>query len=192
MIFWKSSNWLSCSREWLRYWLRWHLVMEMSGWLSNSHSPHRGTSDYGYENPLRLYTGVAQVHLPVTGIHMRVALKSIIHRSRATFHHSRWMDDCEVCHGSVEAIPIFDSVDVEEAYHHIASRYHSIQFHVQSHGWRDASLGQEKDSVEGRLVLHSEVSSTTAVQILCWCDSIHGHASHFWTYPWSFLEAPIV
>jgi len=29
MIFWKSWNWPSYSRECLRYWLRWHLVAEM-------------------------------------------------------------------------------------------------------------------------------------------------------------------
>jgi len=39
------------------------------------------------------------------------------------------MDDCEVCHGSFEAIPILDPVDVEEAYSHIALRYHSVQWH---------------------------------------------------------------
>jgi len=30
MIFWKSGNWPSYSRECLLYWLRWHLVVETS------------------------------------------------------------------------------------------------------------------------------------------------------------------
>jgi hypothetical protein len=59
------------------------------------------------------------------------------------------MDDCQVCHGSVEAISILNPLDVEEAYSHIASRYHSVQRHVQSHGWRDVGFGQEEDSIEG-------------------------------------------
>jgi hypothetical protein len=50
------------------------------------------------------------------------------------------VDDCEVCHGSIEAIPILDPVNVQESSSHIASRYHSIQWHVWSHGWRDVSL----------------------------------------------------
>jgi len=30
MIFWKSRNWPSYSRECLRYWVRWHLITETS------------------------------------------------------------------------------------------------------------------------------------------------------------------
>jgi hypothetical protein len=55
------------------------------------------------------------------------------------------MDDCQVCHGSIEAILILDPLDVEEAYSHIASCYYSVQWHVQSHGWHNASFGQEED-----------------------------------------------
>jgi len=102
------------------------------------------------------------------------------------------MDHCKVCDGSVEAISILDPVDVEEAYSHIASHHHSIQRHVQSHGWRNASFGQEEDSVEGRLVLCCEVSSTEAVQILSRSDFNDGHASHIGTYRQSFLEVTIV
>jgi hypothetical protein len=63
-------------------------------------------------------------------------------------------------------ISILDLLDVEEAYSHIASRYHSVQRHVRSHGWRDVGFGQEGDSMEGRLVLRCEVSSVEAFQIL--------------------------
>jgi len=76
------------------------------------------------------------------------------------------MDDCKVCHGSVEGISILDHLEVEEAYGHIASHYHSVQRHVPSHGWRDAGFGQAEDSMEGRLVLRCEVSLTEAFQIL--------------------------
>ena len=76
------------------------------------------------------------------------------------------MDHSEVGYGSIEAIPILDPVDVDEAYCHIASRHHSIQRHVQSHGWRDANFGQEEDFMERRLVLRCDVSSTEAVQTL--------------------------
>jgi len=81
------------------------------------------------------------------------------------------MDYCQVSHGSIQAIPILDPVDVEEAYSHIASLDHSLQWHVWSHGWRYASFGLEEDSLEGGLVLRWEVSSTDAVQILFRTDS---------------------
>jgi len=161
-------------------------------WLSKSECPHCSTSDYGCEDTLELYTGVTRAYLLITGIHTGVAPKSTIHWLPATFHNSGWMDDCEVSHGSIEAISILDPVDVKEAYSHIASRYRSVQWHVWWHGWHDASFGEEEDSMEGRLVLRCEVSSTEAVQILCWSDSNDRHASHFCTYPPSFPEVAIV
>jgi len=102
------------------------------------------------------------------------------------------MDDCQLCHGSIEAISILDPLDVEEAYSYIASRYHRIQLHVPLHGRCDASFGQEEDSVEGRLVLHGEVSSTEAVQILRRSDSNDGHASDFRIHPRSIQEVAMV
>jgi len=36
------------------------------------------------------------------------------------------MDHSKVCHGSLKAVYILDSVDDNEAYGHIASRYHSL------------------------------------------------------------------
>jgi hypothetical protein len=76
------------------------------------------------------------------------------------------MDNCQVCHGSGEAVSIFDPLDVEEPYTHIASRDHSVQQHVRSHGWLDAGFGQEVLSMEGRLVLGCEVSSAEDFQIV--------------------------
>jgi len=110
-------------------------------WLSKSQSPHCSTSDYGCEDTLELNTGGTWAGLPIKGIHTWVASKSIIHWKPAIVHNTRWMDDCEACHGSIEAIPILDPVDVEEAYSHIASHYHSVQWHVRSHGWHDAGFG---------------------------------------------------
>jgi len=161
-------------------------------WLSNSRSPHCSTSDYGYEDTLELYTGVAQARLSFTGIHTRVASQPKIQRIPVIIHNSGWMDDSHVCHGTFEAIWVLDPLDVEEAYSHIASRFHSIQWHVRSHGQRDASLGQEPDSMERGLVLHCEVSSTEAFQILCQSDSNDGHASYSHTHPRSFQEVAII
>jgi len=155
-------------------------------WMSKSQSPHCGTSDYTCDDPLELYSRVAQLGLPLAGIHPRVASIPKIRWIPAIIHNSGWMDDCQVWHGSVEAISILDPLDVEEAYSHIPSHDHSVQRHVRSHRWRDACLGQAEDSMEGRLVLRCELSSAEAFQILCGSDSNDWHASDFHTDPWSF------
>jgi len=161
-------------------------------WLSKGQSPHCGTTYYGCEDMVELNTGVARACLSITGSHTRVAPKSKIHWLPATFHNSRRVDHCEVCHGSNEAISISDPVDVKEAYSHIASCYHSVQRHVRSHGWRDASFAQEDDSMEGRLVLRCQVSLTEVVKIQSWSDSNNGLATHFCTCPQSFSEVAII
>jgi len=148
-------------------------------WVSKSEISHCCTADYGCEDMVQLNTGVARARLPITEIHTRLAGKSKIHWLPATFHNSRWVDHCEVCHGNIEVILILDSVDVKEAYSDIASCYLSVQWHVPSYGWHNASFGYKEDSIEGRLVLRCEVSSTEAVQILRWSDSNDWHASHF-------------
>jgi hypothetical protein len=102
------------------------------------------------------------------------------------------MDHCPVCHGSIEAISILNHLDVEEACSHIASCHHSAQRHVQSHGWRDASFGEEEDSMEGIPVLRCEVSSTEAFQILYRSHCNDRHAADFRTHPRSFPEVEIV
>jgi len=155
-------------------------------------SLHYSSSDYGCEDTLELYTGVARAHLPFTGIHTRVASKPKIQWVPATIHNSGWMDNCQVCHGSIEAISKLDPLDVEEAYSHIASRYHSVQWHVRSHEWLDGSFDQEEDSMEGRLVLRCEVSLTEDFKIPHWSDSNNWHASHFRPHPQSFPEVAII
>jgi len=161
-------------------------------WLSQSQSLHCSTSDFGCEDRLGLYIGVARARLSFTGIHTRVASNPKIQRILAVIHNSGWMDDSQVCHGSIEAISVLDPMDVEEANSHIATRYHSIKWHVRSHRWRDASFGQEEDSMERRLVLRCEVSSTEAFQILRQSDSNDGHDLYFRTHPRSFQEVAIV
>jgi len=160
--------------------------------LSKGQSSHCCTTHYGCEDMVELNTGVAGAGLPITGTHTGVAPKSKIHWFPATLHNSRWADHCEVCHGSSDAISILDPVDVKEAYSHIASHYHSVQRHVRSHGQRDVSFAQDEDSMGWRLVLHCEVSSTEAAQILRCSDSNDRHAAHFWTYPRSSSEVAIV
>jgi len=110
-------------------------------WLSNSQFSRCGTSDYGCEDKLEPDPGVAPAPLPITWIHMRVAWQPNIQQLAATLHNPGWMDHSEVCHGSFEAIPILDPVDVEEAYSHIPSCYHSVQWYVQSQGWHNVSFG---------------------------------------------------
>jgi len=110
-------------------------------WLSKSKYHHRGNSDNGSQDPLEPDPRVAPAHLPITWIHTHVSYKPKIQRLLATLRYPRWMDHCEVCHRSVEAIPILDPVDVEESYSHTASRYLSLQWSVWSHGWRNACCG---------------------------------------------------
>jgi hypothetical protein len=109
-------------------------------WLSNRQSPHRGTSNYRCEDAFELSTGVTPAGLAITGFHRCMASTCKLHLILGTVHNTRWMEDFEVWCGSIEAIPILHSVHVEEAYGYIAWRYHSVQWHVSSHGWRDASV----------------------------------------------------
>jgi len=67
------------------------------------------------------------------------------------------MDQCEACHGGFTAIPKRDPVDVEKTYLCSASCHHCLQWHVWSYGWHDTSFGQEEDTIEGRLIVCSEV-----------------------------------
>ena len=160
-------------------------------WLLKSQSPHCSTSDYGCEDTLGLYSCVTRAHLPLTGIHQWVTSEPKIRWISATIHNSGWMDDCQVCHRRIEAILILDPLDVEEAYSHIASCDYSVKWHVCSHGWRDVSFAQEEDSIEGRLVLRCEVSSTETLQILRRSDSPDRHASDFCVHPGFFQEDSI-
>jgi hypothetical protein len=130
-----------------------HYIAENACWIDYAdtwsskqvHSPSKcnslyyGTWNYGCEDTLGLYTGVTQAGLPITGIHSWVASTSKIHWIHATVTFTTWMHDSEVCPGSIKAIVTSDPVDVEKAYSHIASCYHSVQWPVRSHGWSEAS-----------------------------------------------------
>jgi len=161
-------------------------------WLSKSQSPHYSSLDDGCEDTFELNTGVARSHLLFTEIHTPVAPRSRTQWLPATFRNSRWMDHCKVCQGTIEDISILDPVAMEEAYSPIAPRHRGIKWHVRSHGWRDASFGWQEDTMEGRLVLRCEVDQTEVVQLLCWSNSINGHASQFCKYTRSFPEVVII
>jgi hypothetical protein len=161
-------------------------------WLSKRQSPHCSTCNYRCEVTLVLYSGVARARLLLTGIHPQVSSEPKTCWISATIHNSGWMDDGQVRHGSIAVNSILDPLDFEEEYSHIASCYHCIQWHVRSHGWRDASIGQGEDSMEGTLVLRCEVNSTEALQILGQSDSNDGHGSDFRAHPWSCYEVGIV
>jgi len=161
-------------------------------WMSTSESPHCSTSDYGCEDTLELHTGAARARLPITGLHMWVASTPIMQWIPATLQNSRLMDNCQVCHGRIAAMLILDPLDVKEAYSHIASHYHSAKWHVRSHGEHHVSFGQAPDTMEGRLVLRCEVSSTEVVKILQWSDSNNGHVCYFHTHSRSFPEVAII
>jgi len=109
--------------------------------LTESQSLHRGITNYGCEDTLELDTGVAWASLPNTRIHPRVAPKSKLQWLPATLCNPGWMDHCQASRGHFEAIPILDPVDIEEAYRHIASRDHSVLWHVQLYGWHYVSFG---------------------------------------------------
>jgi len=160
--------------------------------LSKSQRPDRSSTKYGWEDTFKYNTGVAWVSLLITRIHLWVAPESKIQWLPATLHNKGWIDHHQVGDQSFEAIPILDPVDVEGAYGHIASLYHSLQWHVQSHGWHYASFSYKEHSMEGRLVLRREVSATEAVQIFCWSDSNNRYSSHFSKYSRSFLLVAIV
>jgi len=114
-------------------------------WLWKSQILHCSTANYGCEVTLELYSGVARVCIPLTGIHPQVASQPKIRWIPATIDNSGWMDDGQVGHGSIQAIVVLEPLDVEEAYSHIASHNHSVQRHVQSNGWRDERFGNDKD-----------------------------------------------
>jgi len=110
-------------------------------WLSKCESPHRATTDSGSDDLLELDTGVAWVSPPSMRIHQCVAPTSKIQWLLATLLNTGRMDHCQVPHWSFGVILILDLVDVEEAYSHIALRYYSLQWHVQSYAWHYASFG---------------------------------------------------
>jgi len=162
-------------------------------WLSRSQSPHRITSSrYGSEAMLELDAAVAQACLPITWIHAGVASEPTIQLLPATPHHTGWVNNFQECHGGFRAIPVLDPVDVKTAYLYSSSPHHCLQWHVQSHGWPDGSLGQEEYTMERRLIPLCEVCAAEAPQILYRSDYNNWYAGCFGPYPWSFPEVPIV
>jgi hypothetical protein len=119
-------------------------------------------------------------------------LQSKIQWSQATLRNARCMDDYQVCYWSFKAILILDPGDVKEAYSHIALCYYSLKWHVRSYGWHYESFGSEADSMDGRLILRREVSSTDAVKIFGWNDSMNRYTSHVYTYPRLFQNVTII
>jgi len=109
--------------------------------LSKSQIHNGRTTHNGCENTVEVDTRVAWKSLPIMRIHPWVAEESKIHRLPATFHNTGRMGDCQVRHGSFEAIPILDPVDVKKAYSYSASCHHCLQWHVRSYGWHYASVG---------------------------------------------------
>jgi len=116
---------------WLSKWVHWR---------SQGQSLNSSTSDYGCESTVEFNIGVPWVSLPNTIICPGLAEESKLQRLPATLHHTRWMDTPRVHHGSFEAIPILDHVDVEKAYSYSASCHHCLQWHLQSSGWRYATF----------------------------------------------------
>jgi len=95
-------------------------------WLSKSQSTNRSPSYYRCENTVEFDTGVTWTSLSIAKIHPWVAEESKIQRIPVTLHNRGWMDNRQVCHGSVNVIPILDSVDVEKTYGHTASWNHRL------------------------------------------------------------------
>jgi len=157
-------------------------------WLSRGQSTNHSTTCDGCENTVEFDSGVAWASLPIMRIHLPVAEESKIQRLQATLHKTGWMDNGQVHHGSFEAIPILDPVDVEMAYSYFASCHHCLQWHVWSYWWLCVSFGWEQDAMEGRIVLRCKGCAAEAVQILWWRHSNDRSVSHFGTYPWAFPE----
>jgi len=117
------------------------LLSKLVHWPSKSPCSHCCTTDYGFEDRLELDTAVTRAGQLITRCHLRVPRRSKIPWLPATLHNTRSMEHCKVCNGSNEAIPIFDPVDIDEAYSHIASHHLSQQWHVWSYRWHYASFG---------------------------------------------------
>jgi hypothetical protein len=85
--------------------------------LSNSKSSDSSTTHSGCEDNLELDTGVARAPLTITCIHTQVASTPKTQRLPATLHNTGWVDNCQVYHTSLTAIPVLDPIDVERAHH---------------------------------------------------------------------------
>jgi len=109
--------------------------------LSKSQSLDHSTTYYWCEETLKLDIGVSWASLRIMRIHPWVALQLKLQWVPATLHNTGWMNHCQVHHRCFEAIWILDPVDVTDSSSRIASRNDSLQWHVQSYGWRYVSFG---------------------------------------------------
>jgi len=81
--------------------------------MSKNHTANHCTTDDACEDMVQLTNGIALVSLLITRIHLWVAQKLEIHWLFATLQSTRWMDNDVVCRQSFMAIPVLDSVDVQ-------------------------------------------------------------------------------
>jgi hypothetical protein len=146
--------------------------------LSKSEGRYCSTINFECEDMLQLNTIVAWVNRPIARIHPRVAQESNVYWDPDTQHITGWLGYCQECHGRLKAVPILVPVDVEKAYHYIASPYNTTWWNVWSHWCRYASLNYKQDGMEWSIVLRSDVWETEAVQIVWWRKSIDGYAFH--------------
>lgn len=102
------------------------------------------------------------------------------------------MDHCEVCYGSVKAIAVLEALDVEKAYCDSASHYPCQQWHIRAYRCHYVSFAEEKDSMDERLILCSDVCASETVQILYWSYPYDWYASHFSAYPRSSPEVAFI
>ena len=112
-IFWMSWNWPLYSREYLLYWLHWHLVVETS---SLTVKKRKSASQYYL---LWMWRHVGTQHWSClsksTNYENSPASGSKIQNTGITSHSSQHRMNCQVHHGRFGAIPILDPVNVEEA-----------------------------------------------------------------------------
>ena len=108
-------------------------LLQRVHWLSKSHSTCRRATYYSCEHTAEFDTAVVLGNLPNAWIHPQVGPESNIQPFLPTLYNTGWMGNREVCYGSFNNIPILHPVDVKRAFVYFASRYHNIQWHVQSY-----------------------------------------------------------
>jgi len=123
---------------WINYTDTWSLKLVQ--WLAQCQMSNPSTTSYGLEHKVQFDNGVAWASQLSTRIQLRVAQESKIQWLPDTLHNTGWMDNGQVCHGSFEAIPILDPVDVNRAYSYYAPCHHSLWWHVWLYRWRYASF----------------------------------------------------
>ena len=120
----ETDHHITANGSWVNYDNTWS--SKRVHWMSKSQSMNCSPSYYGCENTVEFETAVAWVSLSITRIHPWVAEASSIQRIPVTLNNQGWMDHRQVRLGSVNAIPILDSADVEKTYGHTASCYHPL------------------------------------------------------------------